>query len=209
MAATAVLFDLDGTLTDSLPFIRHCNIRVFEEMGIPWGNDDVMRWIGRPMVDIARHFARERHQIFIDTYMQYYHREHDKYIALFPGTMEMLEKLKDMKLSLGIVTSKGRSGTIRTLDYTGLDKYMDVVVTAHDVEKHKPNPEPVLKAMDTLACLPAQTVFVGDSYFDIRAGKAAGARTLGVTWGMALAYELQECEPDGLLNTWGEIYDYV
>nr|WP_243137538.1 HAD-IA family hydrolase [Desulfofundulus thermobenzoicus] len=203
------MFDLDGTLADSLPLIQHTYQRVFKEMGIPWGNDDVMRWIGRTIMDIARHFAGERAEEFIQRYQHHYHRDHDLYTRLFPGTLEMLQDLQQKGLRLGIVTSKGKTGAWRTINFTGLDRYMDVVITAHDVDKHKPLPDPILKALSSLHHGPQEAVYVGDSHFDIQAGRAAGTMTLGVTWGMAGREELQRLEPDGLLDSWRELEQYL
>ncbi|WP_307400263.1 HAD-IA family hydrolase [Desulfofundulus luciae] len=203
------LFDLDGTLADSLPLIKHTYRRVFDEMGIPWGNEDVMRWIGRPIVDIARHFAGERAEEFIQRYQHHYHRDHDRYTRLFPGTLEMLQNLRTKGIQLGIVTSKGKTGAWRTVNFTGLDRYIDVMITAHDVEKHKPLPDPILKAMEILHAQPHRTVYVGDSHFDIQAGRAAGTKTLGVTWGITVREELERLKPDGLLDCWGDLEQYL
>ncbi|MCL6478876.1 MAG: HAD-IA family hydrolase [Peptococcaceae bacterium] len=206
----AVLFDLDGTLADSLSLIRHTYFKVFTEMNIPWGNDDVMRWIGRPLADIADHFAGgERAGNFIERYQHHYHRDHDLYISLFPGTAEMLKELREKGIKTGVVTSKGRPGTMRTVEFTGIAPDLDVIVTAHDVERHKPLPDPVRKALEMLGVGAAWAVYVGDSHFDLEAGKAAGVRVLGVSWGLCSAGELMRYEPDGVLGSWDELRLYI
>ncbi len=205
----AVLFDLDGTLSDSLPFIRRNYLEVFNEMNIPWGNDDVMRWIGRPLKDIASHFAGEKEQEFINLYQHYFHRDHDLYTRLFPGTLEMLEEIKSLRLKTGLVTSKGRPGTMRTVELTGLDRYLDVIITVHDVEKHKPLPDPVIKAVDMLEVPPEQSLFVGDSHYDMEAGRSAGTGIIGVSWGMAPVEELLKYRPMGILENWNQLKMYL
>lgn len=205
MSVKAVLFDLDGTLVDSLPLLKEVYFRVFAEMGLPWGNGDVMRWIGRTIVDIARHFAGERAEEFINRYHHYYYQEHDRRVRLFPGTAEMLQDLKEKGWRLGIVTSKGKTSAWHTIKHVGLERYMEVVITAHDVERHKPLPDPIIKALEALAVRPAEAVYVGDSPYDLQAGKAAGVRTLGVTWGLSTREELAKWNPDGLLVTWEEL----
>lgn len=209
-ATSAVLFDLDGTLADSLELIRHTYFEVFQAMGIPWGNDDVMRWIGRPLRAIADHFAgKAAADYFIKRYQYNYHRDHDLYTALFPGTLEMLQGLKEKGAKTGVVTSKGRPGTMRTVEFTGIAGYLDVIVTAHDVEKHKPLPDPVFKAMDLLLSKAGETIFIGDSHFDLEAGKSAGVRVLGVSWGICSVEELMVHEPEGILNCWDDLGLYV
>ena len=205
MQITVVLFDLDGTLADSLPFIKKTYRRVFDLLGVPWAGGEVMRWIGRPIQDIAGHFAAGKEKAFLDLYKYYYDLEHDRYVRLFPGTLEMLDFLKQRGLRLGVVTSKGREGTRRTVELTGLNPYLDALVTAQDVERHKPFPDPVFKALTLLNASPQTAVYVGDSYFDLQAGRQAGTVTLGVTLGMAAREELLACEPDGLLESWADL----
>ncbi|WP_027718138.1 HAD family hydrolase [Desulfovirgula thermocuniculi] len=209
MPAKAVLFDLDGTLVDSLPLLKEVYLRVFEDLGLSWGRGDVIQWIGRPIVDIARHFAGGREKEFIDRYHHHYYREYDRRVRLFPGTAEMLRRLKEKGLALGIVTSKGRTSAWHTVRQMNLGEYMDVVVTAHDVERHKPLPDPVLKALEALAVGAAEAVYVGDSPYDVQAGKAAGVKTLGVTWGLSSAAELARWQPDGLIDSWDELEQFL
>ncbi len=207
---TTVLFDLDGTLVNSLPLIKHTYFKVFKDMGINWGNDDVMKWIGRTLKDIAVHFAgEEQAEQFIENYQRHYYCEHDKYITLFPGTSAMLDRLKRKGIKIGVVTSKGRPGTMKALEFTGIAKYMDVVVTAQDVIKHKPFPEPVLKALEILGAGRSGAFYIGDSGFDIEAGNAAGVRSLGVTWGICTADELIAYKPFGILDKWADLENYL
>ena len=209
MKTEAVLFDLDGTLVDSLPLIVRTYRQVFSDMNIPWGNDDVVKMIGLPLKDIGSHFVGDRESRFEELYQQYYHRDHDLFTRLFPGTLAMLELLKKRGVKLGIVTSKGKPGTSRTAAFTGLDCFMDVVVTAHDVLKHKPDPEPLFKALGFLGTQAGRSIYVGDSSFDILTGQNAGVCTLGVTWGLGSRDELERLRPDGLIDRWGELTGYL
>lgn len=203
------MFDLDGTLVDSLPLLKEVYYRVFADLGLPWGSGEVYHWIGRPLVDIARHFAAGREEEFIGRYHHHYYREYDRRVRLFPGTAEMLRRLKGKSLALGIVTSKGRTSAWHTVRQMGLEEYMDVVITAHDVERHKPLPDPVLKALEVLAVAAAEAVYVGDSPYDVQAGRAAGVKTLGVTWGLSSAAELAGWQPDGLLGSWDDLEQFL
>ncbi|MFZ5643555.1 MAG: HAD family hydrolase [Bacillota bacterium] len=206
----AVLFDLDGTLADSLTLIRHTYFKVFDEMGIPWGNDDVMRWIGRPLKDIAIQFAGEElAEHFFERYQHHYHLDHDTYTSLFPGTLELLRELKGSRYKTGIVTSKGRPGAIKTVEFTGIAGYMDVMVTVHDVEKHKPLPDPVFKAMEMLRVHPDKTIFIGDSEYDLQSGIAAGVSVLGVSWGVSAPEELMRFNPERIIDNWDDLRFYL
>lgn len=209
MKTKAVLFDLDGTLVDSLPLIVRTYRQVFEELKIPWGNDDVVKMIGLPLKDIGRHFSGEQVPRFEELYQFYYHRDHDRYTSLFPGTLPLLDRLKEKGIRMGIVTSKGKPGASRTIAFTGIQPYMDIVITAHDVIKHKPEPEPLLNALNYLGIKAVHSILVGDSRFDILTGKNAGSRTLGVTWGLGRREELEQLEPDGLIDRWEDLIEYL
>ncbi|MGQ9556893.1 MAG: HAD-IA family hydrolase [Desulfurispora sp.] len=205
----AVLFDLDGTLADTLPLLKMIYRRVFAELDLPWADGAVMRWIGRTLKDIAIHFAGDRAEQFISLYQQYYHAEHDRYAALFPGSREMLEFLKQQGILTGLVTSKGRPGTMRTLEVTGIAGLLDVVITAYDVTEPKPAPQPVLRALQELQVEPGAALMVGDSYFDLLSGKAAGTLVVAVTWGMATREELAEYRPDLIIDSWADLQKYL
>jgi len=205
----AVLFDLDGTLVNTLPLIVQTYRKVFRDMNIPWGDGAVLKLIGLPLKEIGKHFAGEKEPLFIELYQHYYQLDHDRMTGLFPGTSEILRFLKSRGIKLGIVTSKGKPVTLRTIAHTGLDRFMEVVVTAHDVVKPKPDPEPLLNALATLGVMAGQAVFIGDSRFDIMTGKNAGTRTLGVTWGLDGREELERLKPDGLLDKWEELKLYL
>ncbi|NPV27401.1 MAG: HAD-IA family hydrolase [Firmicutes bacterium] len=210
MTIAAVLFDLDGTLVDSLALIRQTYYRVFQELAIPWGDDDVMKMIGLPLAQIAHHFAgEERADYFVTVYRNYYTTDHDVYTRAYPGTKELLEHLQRQDYRLGVVTSKGRDVALRSLEYLDLVQYMDVVITAQDVVSHKPEPGPVLKALECLGIKPIDAVYVGDSPFDLLAGRRAGTKTIGVTWGMATREELGMNEPDLLIEQWSELIDWL
>lgn len=209
MKTEAVLFDLDGTLIDSLPLIVKIYRKVFDELKLPWGDDDVVKMIGLPLKDIGRHYTGEQVEQFEELYRLYYHREHDRYTSLFPGTIPLLDLLKKKGIRLGIVTSKGKTGAWMSINYTGLKPYMDIVVTAHDVIKPKPDPEPLLKALNHFGIEAARSIFVGDSSYDILTGKNTGSRTLGVTWGLGSEEELARLKPDGLLHRWDDLPGYL
>ena len=83
MKTEAVLFDLDGTLIDSLALIVRTYRKVFEELKIPWEDGDVLKMIGLPLKDIARHYTGELAGHFEELYQFYYQREHDLYTNLF------------------------------------------------------------------------------------------------------------------------------
>jgi pyrophosphatase PpaX len=103
-------------------------------------------------------------------------------VRLFPGVDETLAALQENGRKLAIVTSRKRFSLEVLLQATDTSKYFDVLVTPEDTEKHKPDPEPALKAMMFLGANRDKTVFVGDAHFDISSGAGAGVDTVFVKW---------------------------
>ncbi len=198
---TTVLFDLDGTLTNSLPLIRRTYKKVFADMGLSWEETNISHLVSLPLREIGRRFAGEhKEQEFFDRYQHFYRQEHDEYIHLFPGTEDMLHKLK-AHYKLGIVTSKSRIGTEMTVEFLNLEQWFSPIITADDVKNHKPHPEPVIKALDTLKVEPGQAVYIGDSPLDIQAGNSAGVSTIAVSWGMVEKAVLIKHVPNHVAST--------
>jgi len=206
---TAVLFDLDGTLTDSLPLILHTYETVFREMGLDWQPQAVQDMIGLPLVQIARTFAGERDGEFLCTYQSLYFRDHDRLMRSYPWTDALLDALRGAGIRMGVVTAKGRRGTEKTLQWTGLAPYFEVVVTADDSPTHKPDPGPVRAALAAMDVAAAAAAYVGDSVYDVLAGKAAGTLTAAVTWGAAGRERLAACQPDAVFDDWRELTRFL
>jgi pyrophosphatase PpaX len=103
--------------------------------------------------------------------------------------------------TLGLVTSKAHSAAERGLRLVGIDCHFRVIVGVEDATRHKPDPEPVRRAVELLGANPATTVFVGDSPHDMAAGRAAGVRTAAALWGPFSRAELEPHAPDSWLAT--------
>lgn len=200
-----VLFDLDGTLLDSLPLIENSFRHAFKQFGIPWQNGAVMKTVGLPLREACMQFAGEKWRDFFDCYIQYQLQIHDDFIRVFPDTIPALAQIKPLVKGMGVVTSKRRIMAVRGTEATGLDRYLDHLVSLEDVDKPKPDPQPVLRCLEYFGASPRQAVFVGDSYFDIESGHNAGVVTVGVTWGMAERGELEAAGSDFVVDSWSQL----
>ena len=195
----AVLFDLDGTLIDSVHLILESYRHTLASHGIPPRTDEEwLRGVGTPL---AAQFApwqddRGTMEAMIDTYPQYNLANHDRMVREFPGVVEMVRAVRAKGLKTGLVTSKARTGALRGLRLVGLEDAMDVLVCADEVGNAKPHPEPVEKAVRLLAADPGTTLFVGDSIHDLNSGRAAGVRTAAVLWGPFSRLHLAPGKPD-------------
>jgi len=200
-----VLFDLDGTLLDTLPLIETSFRHAFEQIKIPWADGAVMKTIGLPLRDACKQFGGDRWQELFDIYISYQLAIHDVHVKVFPGTREALDEISSLVKGMAVVTSKRRPVAQRGLAVTGLDGYMQHLVALEDVEKPKPNPEPVLCGLKKFSASPEQAIFIGDSCFDIMSGRQAGVVTVAVSWGMAGPGDLRDSKPDFLVDNWPDL----
>jgi pyrophosphatase PpaX len=179
-----VLFDLDGTLIDSgsiiLASFKHATRTVLERE-IP---DAELAAIvgGSNIYDQMRAIDELQAEELVRVYREHNAPLHDD-LEAFEGIERVLAELKSQGRRLGIVTAKRRKTVELAFAVLPLEPYFDVVVTADMTERHKPDPEPVLAALERLGARPEATAFVGDSPFDVGAGKAAGVFTVAVAWG--------------------------
>lgn len=194
------LFDLDGTLIDSLELILR-SYRHTAERHLRMGPVDDLFWkkeLGTPLRRQFRALTTDEVLVetMVTTYVEFNHLHHDTLLREFPGVLEAVRALKDRGADLGIVTSKKRAGTLRGLTRCRLEGLFEVVVAADDVERHKPDPFPVARAVELLGARLERTVFIGDSPHDMAAGKAAGVATAAALWGPFLREELEPQRPD-------------
>ena len=205
-----VLFDLDGTLADTLDLTLRCfrhAMSVHLEKQPPI--DAFMASMGRPlplqMSDYAR--SEEERLAMLDTFVSYQDKVHDAMVKPFAGAASTLRALRKQGSRVGIVTSKGHRIGCRTIEVCGLVNEIEFVVFGNEVEQPKPHPEAVFKALEALGLSdePSSVLFVGDSPHDIRAGRSAGTRTAAVTWGGVDRSALSVENPDFFIDTLGEI----
>jgi pyrophosphatase PpaX len=180
-----VIFDLDGTLIDSVELIlvshRHATEAVLGA-ALP---DDVLRaGIGTPLIEQMRSFDALRAQELFDTYRAHNASVHDQYLRPYEGIAELLDRLRAEGVAIGVATSKSRDTVQRAFDLIPIEPLIDAVVTVNDTERHKPHADPVLRALELLDRPAAGACYVGDSPYDLQAAAAAGVDGIAVTWGV-------------------------
>ncbi len=185
MRFPVVLFDLDGTLIDSGPIIlesmQHAVRTVLgreiprDELGLTIG--------GQGIVAQMQAIDSEHADELLEAYKEHNDGLHDT-LEAFDGLLALLPGLRAEGRRLGIVTAKRQRTVALALDrFPVLREDFDVVVTHEDTDRHKPDPEPVLHAVERLGASPRDAAYVGDSPFDIQAAKSAGAFAIAVGWG--------------------------
>ena len=212
MRYRVILFDLDGTLIDSGPIIiasmRHASVTV---LGREPDEELVRAAIGGPgLIAQMRDLDPDRVDELVDVYRAHNEPLHAT-LEAFDGVPELLLELRSRghrARDRDGETRRDRAARVRAPAV--LRELTDVLVGADDTERHKPDPDPVLEALRRVGATPDEAVYVGDSPFDIRAGKAAGAVAIAVGWGGIHPDErLLAEEPDALVQHPEEILELV
>ena len=202
MPYRTVIFDLDGTLIDSVELIlvshRHATEAVLGA-ALP---DEVLRaGIGTPLIEQMRSFDALRAQELFDTYRTHNAAVHDEYLRPYAGIAELLERLRAEGVAIGVATSKSRDTVQRAFDRIPIEPLIDALVTVNDTERHKPHADPVLRALELLDRPAEGACYVGDSPYDLQAAHAAGVDAIAVTWGVFDEEALAAEHPTAIART--------
>ena len=203
---TTILFDLDGTLIDTNELIISTFMHTLDKY-YPgkYQREDVYPFMGPSLMDTFSGLDPDRVDEMILEYRTYNLANHDLLVKEFVGVKDTVHTLKERGYKLGIVTTKLHDVVLKGLRLMDLEPYFEAVVALDHVEKEKPDPEPVLKALEQLGAKPEEAIMVGDNYHDILAGKNAGTKTAGVAWSMKGRDYLANFEPDFMLESMADI----
>lgn len=188
----AVLFDLDGTLVDSLPELYEGVRRTAEDFHLTSPTKEAVRdMIGRGVIVLVErlcaHMGVDSSQVsqkaFLDRLVEHWAQMDGSYTEFFPGVLEGIAALREQGIKVGLVTNKWRALTDEFLQARNIAELFDVVVAGDDCPRNKPYPDMLEKAMSTLGVLPTETVMVGDSRNDALAGRAASTHVALVETG--------------------------
>ena len=206
------LFDCDGTLVDSQANICMAMEHAFGEAGlVPPPRSAIRRIVGLSLLEIMRALLPDSsdavHGEMVERYRASYLTlrnnglEHE---PLYDGITGLLSKLDEDGWKLGVATGKSDRGLERCLNYHAI---RGLFVTLQTADRHpsKPNPSMVVQAMAEAGADPRTTVMIGDTVYDILMGKAAGCRTIGVSWGYHPASELRDAGADSIVNNMDEL----
>jgi phosphoglycolate phosphatase len=187
VAIKLIIFDLDGTLIDSIGDITNALNHAFGPYGVSdLTPAEVTTMVGEGPLKLVQDVLTERNLVagaeaLVTSFLDYYTAHPVEKTALYPGTREMLETLKGLKMA--IVTNKTEELSHEILRKFGLENYFDMIVAVDTIPERKPSPGPVIHVLSTLNVSPEDAVIVGDSTIDIRTGKASFVRAVAVTHG--------------------------
>lgn len=209
----AILFDLDGTLLDTKPIIFKCFDEAFgvHFPEIKLTDKDRLEFIGPTLLYSFGQYTNDNNLIekAIKTYRKCSVREHNKNtLKAFNNAEKLLKYLKENKYLIGVATSKMNEAAKHGLEIAKIDKYVDLIIGSDDVSTHKPNPESLLKAIETFNVKPEEALYIGDHENDILASKNANILSVGVTYSDRLD-KLKEAQPDYLVDNLIEIIEIL
>lgn len=181
-----IVFDVDGTLLDTAQTSLTCLQRVFWEVlhrEVPM--EELQPLFGIPCKEIAQMYQVPDVDDVVARW-QKYDREEKTKVSLFPGVREVLEKLSQRNLILGIVTSRSRQEIEEQIPFFHLESYFEVFISSDDTDRRKPFPDPLLKYMEITGGKKDEILYIGDSKHDMECAWAAGIDGGLAGWGAVL-----------------------
>jgi pyrophosphatase PpaX len=198
----ALLFDLDGTLIDTIGLLLACARHTFEGRTPAPTDEEWIAGIGTPL---RKQFAAytttdEEVEHLTQRYRTFQREHHDRLTNAFPGVLETLDELERRGHPMGIVTSKSNEMMDRGLEWVGIMKHMKTRIGMDNAKLHKPDPFPVRMALEELGYEPHEALFLGDSPHDITSGNAAGVISVAALWGPFTREQLEPYAPTRYLQ---------
>ncbi|WEL46805.1 HAD family hydrolase [Enterococcus casseliflavus] len=210
-----VLFDLDGTLLDS----KECSVKAtkaaFKEMGLKVPSEVVIEhYMGIPIEESffkmsEQPLDQETATELIRIFRAYYQTYEESTLKVFPEIPHVLEILNKRKVPCFVVSSKKTAVVKRNLAAQDLVAFFEEIIGSDAVTHYKPHPEGINKVVAHYQFDPTKTIMIGDAIFDIQMGKAAGVKTIAVTWRSHDPKKLSEENPDALVDAPREILDFL
>lgn len=203
---TAVIFDLDGTLVDSLQDIADALNHALCQLGRERVDKTLVRqWVGDGLPALCRRAmthsgAPEQTDTLLDAAQSAYESRCTRTTCCFPNILKMLELLRSASIPLAVLSNKPHRFVEQIIDALALAPRFVSVWGYRDEKDKKPSPRQALALANLMGVSPADTYFVGDSPVDIQTARNAGMKAVAVTWGLRKKNELQAARPDFLLD---------
>jgi phosphoglycolate phosphatase len=212
----ALLFDLDGTLVDSVPDLAAAIDAMLQDLGFASAGElRTRQWVGNGAIKLvqralayARHCDEQAvgdwegaHQLFL----QHYAAFASKRSCLYAGVREALQIWHEQNLRMAVVTNKPRQFVPEILQHFQLQNYFPVVIGGDCLPQRKPEPEPLLMACEQLSIAPDQTIMIGDSRNDVGAARAAEIPVACVTYGYNHGEPIANAKPDLVVDSLMEL----
>lgn len=214
-----VLFDLDGTLVDSAPDLAYSLNAMLSELSMaPHGEEQVREWIGSGAERLVkraltgRQYAEPDESLFLkafDIFSEIYIENTCRNSTLNPGVLDGLHYLMQSERIIGCITNKRHRFTEPLLKALGILDHFAIVISGDTLPRKKPDPLPLLHAMEQLGKGKEKTLMVGDSINDVEAARGAGTAVLCVRNGYNNGNAIEDCQPDLIIDTLVELPHHI
>ncbi len=210
----ALCFDVDGTLSDTDDLYTQQISRFFPRILFPNPDHAARRFImwieapGNALLGLADTLGIDHQMVAVINWLSRRRRHTPRKFLLIPGVDAMLTQLYG-RLPMAVISARDEHGTMAFLEQYDLVKYFDVIVTGLSAAHTKPYPDPVLLAAQKMNVAPQNCLMIGDTTVDIRAGKSAGAQTVGVLCGFGEETELKQMGADVILKDTTKLLDIL
>jgi len=212
-----ILFDLDGTLVDSVPDLSWCAGRMMQDLGLPEpGEEAARRWVGNGVERFVKRVltgemeTEPDPELFIrglEKFQQLYARHVSDRSMLYTGVVETLERLAATEIHLACVTNKPEPFTSDLIAAMRLDPYFELVVAGNTTARKKPDPMPLHYAADRFGLEYSACLMVGDSSNDVAAARAAGFAVVCVPYGYNHGADIRDADPDLVVDDLRQLAD--
>lgn len=211
------IFDLDGTLTDTMESILYSVQETLKEMGLaPITKEQCRSFVGngaRFLIERSLDAGGDKKATRIEEGMRIYGRIFDEnctyHVTPYEGITELLKELKERGVKLAVLSNKPHQQTVKVVREIFGEDVFDCVWGQREGVKRKPDPEAVLKILENLGGLKEECLYVGDSEVDIKTGHRADVQTIGVTWGFRTEEELEAAGAEVMIQAPLELLQFV
>ena len=214
-----ILFDVDGTLVDSVPDLAWCVDRMMQQLGLPErGEAKVRNWVGNGVEALVRRALIDQMdgepdaELFARAYplfLELYADNTSKRSYLYPGVREALDELDKAGYPLGSVTNKAEQFTLPLLEQLGIRDHFRIVISGDTLPRKKPDPLPLLHAAEFFDVQPQQALMIGASVSDVKAARAAGFKIVCMSYGYNHGEDIHDSNPDAVIDTMPELLNLL
>lgn len=200
------VFDLDGTVVNTIPLIiASYEHAVTSVLGVSPDPVEARSWIGQTLAETFYQRYPENGAELVSSYVAWNTANLERLVQEYPGVDALLADLAAAGVKLGVATSKRRVSAENTLNFAGLRDQLAVTVAMEDTDFHKPDPHPLLLALNRIGASANEAVYVGDAVVDVLAARAAGMDVIAVTWGAGERVDLVAAGPTAVVDSVAEL----
>lgn len=217
--AELIIFDLDGTLVDSVPDLTAATDATMRELGYPErGEAAVRNWVGNGIIKLAERAISNDLDGSVDdatldaampVFKKHYHAVNGQHSLPYPTVVETLTELKARGFRLACVTNKAEAFTLQLLESLQLLSFFEIITSGDSLPEKKPHPMPLQHNMNELGFDTSNSLMIGDSRSDVKAARAAGVPVIAVSYGYNHGLDIRGEKPDYVIDQMKELLNLV